>query len=405
MQPFTLLIKPSGSDCNIDCRYCFYKGRDPEVGQGRQRMNDAVLEKMIGDYMQLGLPVAGFAWQGGEPTLMGVDFFRRAIELQKRCGTPGQQVSNTMQTNATLLDEPWCRFFHENKFLLGISIDGPKEFHDVYRVDHAGRGTFERVLRGIQNCKEHEVEFSTLVLLNDLNVKHPDRLFEFLVQNDLTYVQFIPCMEMDPATGQPAAFSIPAKQYGAFLCRLFDLWCEYGPEKMNIREFDSLVTYYVLGRHTICTYSRQCAGFVVVEYSGEAFCCEFFVGPECRLGNILDTPLAELATSRVKKTFARAKERLCSECLVCPHLAVCRGGCMKDRIRLAARGGLKPAPGLPNGAERSGAGGVGRSCFCDSYRQFFDYAIPRFMQMAAAVEKGVLARHTRSARKIRLSIE
>ena len=135
MQPFTLLIKPSGSDCNIDCRYCFYKGRDAAFGQGRQRMSDAVLEKMIREYMQVGLPVAGFAWQGGEPTLMGVDFFRRAVELQKRYGTPGQQVSNTMQTNATLLDETWCRFLHENKFLLGISIDGPREFHDAYRVD------------------------------------------------------------------------------------------------------------------------------------------------------------------------------------------------------------------------------------------------------------------------------
>ena len=167
-------------------------------------MSDEVLEKLVKDYMQLRFPLAGFAWQGGEPTLMGVDFFKKAVELQREYGTPGQQVSNTLQTNGVLLDNNWCRFFHENKFLLGISIDGPKEFHDIYRVDHSGSGTFDRIMRGIGNCKRHEVEFSALVLLNNVNVEQPGRLFDFLVGNDLTYLQFIPCVEMDPATGRVA---------------------------------------------------------------------------------------------------------------------------------------------------------------------------------------------------------
>lgn len=349
-------------------------------------MSDAVLEKMVQEYMTLGFPLAGFAWQGGEPTLMGVDFFRKAVELQKRYGKAGSQVSNTMQTNATLLDEPWCRFLRENKFLLGISIDGPKEFHDAYRLDHAGKGTFDRVFRGIQRCKEHGVPFSTLVLLNRRNASHPRRLFDFLVENDLTYVQFIPCIEADPATGEPAEFSITPGQYGDFLCRLFDLWTAHGPEKMNIRDFDSIVTYYVLGHHTICTYNRKCEGFVVVEHSGEAFCCEFFVEPHGRLGHLLEIPLAELAASGIKNAFARSKEQLCSQCLVCRHLALCRGGCMKDRIRLH-----------PDQPSRS-------SFFCDSYRQFFDYAVPQFMQIAAAVKRGALARCTRSAETIRLQL-
>ncbi len=396
MQPFTLLIKPSGSDCNIDCRYCFYKGRPAEFGRGRQRMSDAVLERMVSDYLGLGFPVSGFAWQGGEPTMMGVDFFRRAVELQKRCGRAGQQVSNTMQTNATLLDESWCRFLRESRFLLGISIDGPREFHDAYRVDHAGRGTFDRVFRGIQECREHGVAFSVLVLLSRLNVEHPDQLFEFLVANDLTYVQFIPCVETDPATGQPAPFSITPKQYGDFLCRLFDLWCAHGPDRMNIREFDSLLTYYVLGRHTICAYSRQCTGFVVIEHSGEAFCCEFFVDPRWRLGNLVETPLAELAACGAKKRFARRKERLCNDCLVCRHLALCRGGCLKDRVRSVANAGAM--------VEDPGDGQAPKSYFCESYRQFFDHAIPRVVGIAAAVEKGTLARHTRSAGDIRLQL-
>ena len=386
MQPFTLLIKPSGSDCNIDCRYCFYKDRALDFGRGKQRMSDEVLTKLVKDYMTLDFPVVGFAWQGGEPTLMGVNFFQKAVQLQKSCGSSGQEVSNTLQTNGVLLDENWCRFLHENKFLLGISIDGPKEFHDEYRLDHSASGTFDRVMKGIQNCKKYQVEFSALVLLNNKNVEHPQTLFNFLIENELTYLQFIPCVETDPATSKIADFSITQKQYGDFLCRLFDLWFEYGPEKLNIREFDSLITYYVMGKHTICAYSKQCAGFVVIEHNGDAFCCEFFVEPKWRLGNILQTPLEKLAASSIKRTFARDKQNLCNKCLLCSHLDICRGGCMKDRVRLST--------------DTSG-----QNYFCESYKQFFDHTTPRFMQLAAAIENGSAARHTRSADKIRLRIQ
>jgi len=385
MEPFTLLIKPSGSDCNIDCKYCFYKARSPEFGQGRQRMNQHVLEVLVKGYMQLGFPVVGFAWQGGEPTLMGVDFFESAVQLQKEYGREGQQVSNTLQTNGLLLDERWCRFFHDNNFLLGISIDGPREFHDYYRVDHSGCGTFDRVIRAIENCRNHQVEFNALILLNNRNVEHTDELFDFLIGNDITYLQFIPCIETDPATGAPADFSITPNQYGDFLCRLFDRWYDYGTEKLNIREFDSLLTYLVMGSHTICTYSKQCAGFVVIEHTGDAFCCEFFVGPKWRLGNILETPLERLAVSANKRAFAREKQNLPGKCLVCRYLDICRGGCMKDRVR------------WNDNLNRE-------SYFCEGYKQFFDYTMPRFMQIAAAIKNGSADRHTRPADRVRLHI-
>jgi uncharacterized protein len=385
MEPFTLLIKPSGSDCNIDCKYCFYKARSPEFGQGRQRMNQHVLEVLVKGYMQLGFPVVGFAWQGGEPTLMGVDFFESAVQLQKEYGREGQQVSNTLQTNGLLLDERWCRFFHDNNFLLGISIDGPREFHDYYRVDHSGCGTFDRVIRAIENCRNHQVEFNALILLNNRNVEHTDELFDFLIGNDITYLQFIPCIETDPATGKPADFSITPNQYGDFLCRLFDRWYDYGTEKLNIREFDSLLTYLVMGSHTICTYSKQCAGFVVIEHTGDAFCCEFFVGPKWRLGNILETPLERLAVSANKRAFAREKQNLPGKCLVCRYLDICRGGCMKDRVR------------WNDNLNRE-------SYFCEGYKQFFDYTMPRFMQIAAAIKNGSADRHTRPADRVRLHI-
>jgi len=411
MQPFTLLIKPTGSDCNLDCKYCFYKNRPAispatcgqglppasslrsrfgGVGQvrglnGKQRMSQDVLEKLVKDYMQLDFPVAGFAWQGGEPTLMGVNFFKRAVELQKKYGKAGQQVSNTLQTNGVLLDDNWCSFFRDNKFLLGISIDGPQEFHNYYRVDRSGAGTFDKVVRGIENCKKHEVEFNALIVLNSRNVGQPQRLFDFFLENDITYLQFIPCVEIDSATGKIADFSVTPQQYGDFLCGLFDLWYNYGVEKVNIREFDSVVTYYIMGKHTICTYGKQCAGFVVIEHTGDAFCCEFFVEPKWRVGNILETPLQELAASGKKRAFARDKAKLSDRCLVCRYVDICRGGCIKDRVRLAGDPGRE-------------------SYFCRSYKQFFDHTIPRFTQIAAAIKAGSLDRHTRSSEKVRLRI-
>jgi uncharacterized protein len=192
---------------------------------------------------------------------------------------------------------------------------------------------------------------------------------------------------IDPDTGEPAPFSITAKQYGDLLCELFSLWYEYGPEKLNIRDFDSLVTYYVVGEHTICTYSKQCAGFIVVEHTGDVFCCEFFVEPQWRLGNILETPLKRLASDKKKRTFARAKQKLSNECLICKHLDICRGGCMKDRARFNDEDFTR------------------ESYFCESYKQFFDYCLPRFTQVAAAIQNGSLKRHTRSAEKIRLHVE
>lgn len=374
MQPFTLLIKPSGSDCNVDCEYCFYKCRTPVVGQGRQRMSEEVLERLVKDYMQLRFALAGFAWQGGEPTLMGLDFYKKAVELQKQYGIAGQEVGNSLQTNAILLNEAWCRFLHESNFLVGISIDGPKEFHDYYRLDHAGGGTFDRVMRAIDNCKQYQVEFNTLTLVNAKNVMHPEQVFDFLTGLGVRYLQFIPCVEVEPATWKIADFSITPEQYGEFLCRLFDRWYDNGPRKVSIRDFDSIVSYYVTGRQTLCTFDRQCSQYIVIEHTGDAFCCDFFVEPKWRLGNIFETPIETLAASSIKKAFARAKTNLCNKCLVCRHLALCRGGCMKDRA--------------PFDKDNFGK----ESYFCEAYKRFFDHATPRFKQLAAEVNAEAAAR-------------
>jgi len=374
MQPFTLLIKPSGSDCNIDCQYCFYKARAPEIGQGKQRMSDEVLEKLIKDYMGLGFSMAGFSWQGGEPTLMGLDFYRKAVELQKKYGKSGTEIGNALQTNGMLLDEKWCRFLAEAKFLVGISIDGPKELHNRYRVDFAGKGTWDRVMRGLENCREFGVKFNTLTLINNVTAGHPDELFDFFVEQKIQYLQFINCVELDPETGEVTDFSVGPEQYGDFLCRLFDRWFEYGPEKISIRDFDSILSYYVTGRHTICTFDRQCSQYIVVEHDGDCFPCDFFVEPKWKLGNIFETPIEQIASSRKKRDFARGKQSLCNKCLICSCLAICRGGCMKHRVAVG------------------GGNAAVESYFCQSYKRFIEYTMPRFMQLAAKVSSRQLNR-------------
>jgi uncharacterized protein len=223
-------------------------------------------------------------------------------------------------------------------------------------------------MRAIENCKQYNVEYNTLTLLNARNAGHPDEVFDFLIELGVKFVQFIPCVEVDPATGEIADFSTTPKQYGDFLCRLFDRWYEYGPRNLSIRDFDSVLSYYVTGRHSICTFDRQCSQYIVIEHTGDAFCCDFFVEPKWRLGNIFETPIEKLAASTKKRTFARMKSNLCNKCLVCRHLAICRGGCMKDRA--------------PFDRENYGR----ESYFCEAYRQFFDHAIPRFMQIAAEIK-------------------
>lgn len=366
MRPFTLLIKPAGPDCNIDCHYCFYACKSGLFGGGSHRMSGEVQEKLVESYLKLRFDGSSFAWQGGEPTLMGLDFYKRLVELQQKYGADGQLVTNALQTNGILLDDEWCEFLQEYKFLVGISLDGPKEFHDYYRKDHAGKGTYDRVVAAIERCREHHVEFNILVLLNDRNVGHPEELFDFFVEKRIRFLQFVQCVERDPATGEIADFSITPEQYGEFLCRVFDRWYEHSTETVSVRTFDSVVSYMLGMGHTECTLGPGCNDYIVIEHNGDAFCCDFYVNPESRLGNIMETPIEELAGSRVKRLSSRKKRDIDNKCLVCRHLDICRGGCPKDR--LAGFGTHKAV-----------------SYFCEGYKMFFDHTLPRFRKLALEV--------------------
>ena len=366
MKPFSLLIKPSGPDCNLDCKYCFYSHKSSLFGKSTHRMGDDVLDRLIKDYLSLNFPVSSFAWQGGEPTLMGLDFYKKVVELQKEYGQDGQAVSNALQTNGVLLDEEWCRFLCEYQFLVGISLDGPKDYHDFYRLDHAGNGTFDKVMVAIKTCRRHKVEFNILVLLNNKNVIAPDELFDFFTGLKIKYLQFVPCVEKDMKTGQIADYSITPQQYGEFLCRIFDRWNEYGPEKLSIRIIDSMLNYLVHGRHTNCTFNRKCEDYIVIEHNGDAFCCDFFVDQQHNLGNIIDSPIKELVRNDKKLRFASLKNKIHNKCLICRHDRLCNGGCLKDRI-MTSDGFANP------------------SYFCQGYKTFFDHAVGKLSQFAAEI--------------------
>lgn len=367
---FTLLIKPSGPDCNIACEYCFYTCKHELFGNKTHRMNRQTLKCLVKSYLEHRFPVSGFAWQGGEPTLMGLEFFREVVNLQAQYAESDQVISNTIQTNGIKLDADWCGFLTEHKFLCGISLDGPKEYHDYYRKDRAGNGTFDRVMKGIDNCRRYNTEFNILVLLNHINVLHPDELFDFFKDEGFQYLQFVPCVERsdeDPHTAAP--YSITPVEYGRFLCRFFDRWLEHGVEKVSIRLFDSILSY-ILGRgHTNCSFGRRCNDYIVVEHNGDAYCCDFYVTEQTKLGSILDTPISQLANSEIKREFARKKMDINNNCLVCRYLDICRGGCLKDRAMLT---GTHKAP----------------SYFCEAYKMFYSHALLRLEMIARDISAG-----------------
>lgn len=366
MRPFSLLIKPAGPDCNIDCKYCFYSCKSEYFADSKHRMSDEVLETLIKDYLSLGFAQNSFAWQGGEPTLMGLDFYKRVVQLQEKYCGDSQIVSNSLQTNAILLDEQWCEFLSETNWLLGISLDGPEKYHDHYRKNFASEGTYQSVFDATELCRKHHVEFNILTLLNDRNVDSPDELFDYFVENKFKYLQFIPCVEVDPENGEIRDFSITPKQYGEFLCKIFDRWYAHGPEKISIRIIDSLMNKIVRGVHTNCSFGRSCSDYIVVEHNGDAFCCDFFVDEEFRLGNISQTPIEALAGGEIKREFAAKKNQLGNKCFLCRYCDLCRGGCPKERLIL---GDDYKQP----------------SYLCQAYKMFFEHAMPRLYQLSASV--------------------
>jgi len=332
-RPFTLLIKPTSADCNLRCDYCFYLPRQALYPAAKvHRMSLETLELLVASYMATNQPQYAFSWQGGEPTLMGLDFYRKAFELQARLGRPGSVVGNALQTNGVLLDSKWARFLAEHEFLVGLSLDGPAELHDVYRRHASGKGSHAEVLRALKHLQQAHVAFNVLVLVSSANVRHARQVYNYLKELSVFHHQYIPCVEFDEA-GRPLPYTITGPQWGDFLCEIFDEWRAAGDtSKVSVRLFDSILTVLVEGRYNVCQMARNCCQYFVVEYNGDVYPCDFFVYPHLKLGNLRENSWLELQQSPVYVNFGRQKTQWNEECKHCPYVKFCSGDCLKHRF-------------------------------------------------------------------------
>jgi len=375
------MAKPTGARCNCACDYCFYLEKERLYPASDFRMSDEVMESYIRQMIDAhrSLPQVEIAWQGGEPTLMGLDFFRRAREVEKACARPGQRVSNSLQTNGLLIDDEWCRFLRDNDFLVGLSLDGPRDLHDACRRDKAGRPVFDRAVRAARLMARHGVEFNVLCTVNAANSRRPLDVYRFF-RDELgaRYVQLIPVVEREKGTGLPdgaalSARSVEPVQYGRFLIEIFDEWVRRDVGVMFVTFFDSVLAAYVLGESTLCVLKRECGNALALEHTGDLYACDHFVEPRHCLGNILETPLADLAASEAQRAFGRAKAALPRACLDCRFLFACHGECPKNRVLMSSGG----EPGL--------------NWLCAGLRSFFAHTERPMRMMAGLLERGLPA--------------
>ena len=355
---FHVMSKPTGAICNLDCEYCFFLSKEDLYPGSGFRMPDDVHEAYIGQLLaaQRGVDEVVVAFQGGEPTLMGIDFFRRTLDLEKRFATPGQRILNTLQTNATLLDDEWAQFLAENDFLVGVSIDGPREMHDAFRVDKGGKPTFDRVIAGLDALKRHGVEWNALVTINAANGDHGRRVYTFL-RDELgaAFLQLIPIVEHE--TGERASHrSVTGQQYGRFLIDVFEEWGRHDVGDVFVQMFDTALAHWMgMDQAGMCVHARTCGDAVALEHTGDLYSCDHYVDPDYLLGNITQgRTLLQLVESPRQRAFGQAKlDTLPAYCRSCDVRFACNGGCPKDRFLIT-----------PDG-ER------GLHYLCDGYQQFF----------------------------------
>jgi uncharacterized protein len=331
----SILVKPAGPDCNMACAYCFYLEKDalfPETAT--HRMSEPILEEMIRQCMAKAGPQITFGWQGGEPTLMGLDFFEKAVDLQQKYGR-GQTVGNGLQTNGLLIDDQWAAFLARYKVLVGLSLDGPEHVHDRYRFRRGGSGSWSRVVDRAKLMLDAGVAVNALTVINDYSVRFPEEIYRFHKELGLTFMQFIPFVTSDSAGRSEASpFMAPAQKYGQFLCQVFDLWhadFDGSTATTSIRFFDALFHLYVDLPPPDCSLQEECGVYLVVEHNGDVYSCDFYVDPEWKLGNILQDDLVGMLNSTRQRAFGRMKAELPKVCEECQWLRFCRGGCTRDR--------------------------------------------------------------------------
>jgi uncharacterized protein len=393
---FHLLSKPSGSTCNIDCKYCFFLSKEALYPNDRHRMSEATLEAYLRQLLESHrLPEVTVAWQGGEPTLMGVEFFRKAVALVEKHRRPGQVIQHTFQTNGIALDDEWCAFFKEHDFLVGLSVDGPRELHDAYRVTRNGKGTFDLVMGGWSQLRRHAVRFNVLCTVNAANQAHGRRVYRFF-RDELhaEWIQFIPIVER--ATAETLAVanlgwsegpkdkrllytqtgslvtnrSVGGAQYGQFLVDVFEEWVRHDVGRVYVQLFDVTLEAY-FGRYKLCIHAPTCGNGPALEHNGDLYACDHYVEPRYRLGNIHEQHMLELVASPAQRKFGLDKrDTLTTQCQRCEVRPVCNGGCPKERF-VASRDG-EP----------------GHNYLCEGLYRFFSHTQPAMRHMADLFSRG-----------------
>lgn len=368
MKPFSLLIKPASASCNLSCKYCFYLSKSELLfGNGRPRMDDALLEHLIRSYMSTEQPVYSFNWQGGEPTLMGLEFFKQVVAYQKRYCTRGKQFSNGLQTNGTTLTDEWANFLTKHRFLVGVSLDGPKEIHNVYRKTKNDKGSYEKVIKGIESLKRYNTEFNILTLVSQSNVDKPLEIYRYLRdERKCLYHQYIECVEFDHACNL-TEFSITGQQWGDFLCTIFDEWIHNDTNRVSVRLFDSIITTMLNRTPTICSFGRDCRHYLAVEHNGDVYPCDFYVEEDMKLGNIMRDEWEDLLSSPKYERFGFRKKSYGHKCNKCPFVDICAGDCQKNRLTRASTS-------------------YSESVLCEGWKQFYEHSMPSFRKLVKKLE-------------------
>ena len=373
-KPLYVMVKPVGAVCNLACDYCYYLEKaNLYKNNPKHVMSDELLEKFIEEYINSQtMPQVMFTWHGGETLMRPLSFYKKVVELQKKYAR-GRTIDNCIQTNGTLLTDEWCRFFHDNNWLVGVSIDGPQEFHDEYRKNRMGKPSFVKVMQGINLLKKHKVEWNAMAVVNDFNADYPLDFYHFF-RDELgcQYLQFAPIVErlsnrpdglhlssLQQKDGELAPFSVSPEQWGNFLCTLFDEWVRNDVGKVFVQLFDSTLANWVGQQPGVCSMAKHCGHAAVMEFNGDVYSCDHFVFPEYKLGNIYEKTLVEMMYSKQQEVFGAMKHHsLPKQCLECPFEFACHGECPKNRFAVTADG----EPGL--------------NYLCKGYRQFFAHVAP-----------------------------
>lgn len=374
---FQIFAKPMGAICNLDCHYCYYLQKEELYPEDESfRMADDVLEDYIVQHIQASPESAiNFFWHGGEPTILGLDYYQKIVALQRKHQPEGRRITNGIQTNGLLLNDDWCRFFAAAEFAVGLSLDGPPELHDPYRVTKGQRPSHAQVLKGYNLLRKHRVSCDILCVVHDLNVEHPLRVYRHFKELKAQYISFIPLVEMHlqpfRTLEDVGPRSVSASSFGEFLCTIFDEWVRHDMGQVMVQIFEEVAMFARGQGHALCIFRRTCGDVPVLEHNGDFYSCDHFVNPQHYIGNIRETPLFEMLNSPEQRTFGQSKQdtlpRYCQECDV---LAMCNGGCPKDRI-------IQTPDGEP-----------GLNYLCAGYKRFFTYSRPVVTKLAALSREG-----------------